>query len=350
MKAVVVELKNGRAAVLAPDGAVNFIKDNDYSVGQLLDIDTAPVLQKTAAYVRIHSKPIAAAAAAFIITGSLFGADCYAYSSVTLDINPSFRYTLNPFDKVIDVDACNEDAESFIDEMSSVKGMSLERAIGQALDILENEQYISKDTEAVITISSHAGRKAGLEAKAYRSVESWNGSRQDKPDASKVDLEVIELTDELSDRAEKEHKSPGRIYLDEKENKEEPETGIDFPETTEVPNSPQPDNKDGQEPSDPRESGQPEAMPSVPSKSEPGQSAGPPSSEAPQYGQSDPQPSEPPSSEPSRPEPGQSAEPPSSEAPQYGQPDPQPSDPPEYGQPDTQTGSPRDGQQGQERQ
>ena len=41
MKAVVVELKDGRAAVLAPDGAVNFIKDENYTVGQFLDIDTA---------------------------------------------------------------------------------------------------------------------------------------------------------------------------------------------------------------------------------------------------------------------------------------------------------------------
>ena len=51
MKAVVVEIKNGKAAVLAPDGAINFIKNNNYSPGQYLDTDTAPLSVRTTKYI-----------------------------------------------------------------------------------------------------------------------------------------------------------------------------------------------------------------------------------------------------------------------------------------------------------
>lgn len=215
MKAVVVEIKNGKAAVLAPDGAINFIKNNNYSPGQYLDTDTAPLSVRTTKYIRTHYKMLAAAAAAFIISGSLFAADGYAYSRMTLDINPSFEYTLNPFDKVIDVTAYNDDAAGFIDRMATVKGMSIERAIGQALDIMEEEQYIKGDTEAVITVSSHFRKEPHLEKKAYRSVDNWNITKSENKDDSRVELEVVELTEDLSDRAGKEHKSPGRIYMED---------------------------------------------------------------------------------------------------------------------------------------
>ena len=103
MKSVVVELKDGKAAVLAPDGAVNFIKDENYRVGQLLDINTAPVPVRLSDHTRKHAGMIAAAAMAFVIAGSAFAVDTHAASTVTLDVNPSLEYTLNIFDKVIKI-------------------------------------------------------------------------------------------------------------------------------------------------------------------------------------------------------------------------------------------------------
>ncbi|MCR4908250.1 MAG: hypothetical protein K5985_05410 [Lachnospiraceae bacterium] len=226
-KAVVIGIKEGRAAVLAPDGAINFIKDRNYRLGQKLDIDTSPVPVKTVKFVKAHSAMVAAAAAVLIVAGSFPAVNSYACSDVTLDINPSFKYTLNPFDRVLEVSVYNDDAGRYMDEMAGAKGKTLEKAIELTLDVLE-EDYIENETEAVITVSSRFKREEKLEEKVKKSVEYWNSEKQGEEDDSRINLEVIELTDELSDRAEKENRSPGSIYMEENSPKE-PEETTDIP-------------------------------------------------------------------------------------------------------------------------
>ena len=225
MKAVVVELKDGRAAVLAPDGAVNFIKDENYTVGQFLDIDTAPVPVKLADYVKKHSTAAAAAAVAFVVAGSAFAVDGYACTTVTLDVNPSVKYTLNAFDKVLDVEAYNDDGNVILNKMEDVKGKSFERAVEETLDIMEEDTFINGDTDAVITVSSRFGSDARIKRKASGLVDQWNGQREDSGKSDSVKLEIVELTEDLVDKANKENKTPGRIYMEEKEAEEKSGTG-----------------------------------------------------------------------------------------------------------------------------
>ena len=232
MKAVVVELKDGRAAVLAPDGAVNFIKDENYTVGQFLDIDTAPVPVKLADYVKKHSSAAAAAAVAFVVAGSAFAVDGYACTTVTLDVNPSVKYTLNAFDKVLDVEAYNDDGNVILNKMEDVKGKSFERAVEETLDIMEEDTFINGDTDAVITVSSRFGSDARIKRKASGLVDQWNGQREDSGKSDIVKLEIVELTEDLVDKANKENKTPGRIYMEEKEAEEKSGTGNE----KEVPN------------------------------------------------------------------------------------------------------------------
>ncbi len=222
MKAVVLELKGDKAAVLAPDGAVNFIKNNNYRVGQLLDEDVMPSGNKIIAFATKHSRYIAAAACAAIIAGSLTTANTYAYSRVTLDVNPSVEYTLNVFDRVIDMKAYNDDGQLIADELEkSIHGKKFETALEATLDLLEDDNYIEGDTDAVITVDSSSKRTFDLEGKAEAKVSAWNEGRKAEGIKDKVDLEIVELTPELEEEAAKKNMTPGRVYMNEKEAEKE---------------------------------------------------------------------------------------------------------------------------------
>ncbi len=217
MKAVVLELKGDKAAVLAPDGAVNFIKNNNYQVGQLLDEDVMPAGNKIITFATKHSRYIAAAACAAIIAGSLTTANTYAYSRVTLDVNPSVEYTLNVFDRVIDMKAYNDDGAVIAEELEkSIHGKKFEAALESTLDLLEDDKYIEGDTDAVITVDSSSKRAAALEEKAEAKVSAWNEGRKDEGKKDRVELEIVELTPELEEEAAKNNITPGRVYMIEK--------------------------------------------------------------------------------------------------------------------------------------
>ncbi len=218
MKAVVLELKGNKAAVLAPDGAVNFIKNKNYSVGQLLDIDTAPAGCKIIDFAARHTRHIAAAAMAAIIAGSMITANTYAYSRVTLDVNPSVEYTLNVFDRVIDMKAYNDDGAVIEEELGDqIHGKKFADALGVTLDQMENDNYIKGDTDAIVTVDSTSGKKTALKEDASESVKTWNDKRKSEGNKDKIELEVVEITPELEEKAEENHMTPGRVYLYEKQ-------------------------------------------------------------------------------------------------------------------------------------
>ena len=112
-----MSLRNGRAAVLSQDGTFNDIKDDNYSVGQTIEYKpegSRRILSLSTRAVRA----IAASVALVILAAGTFTANTYAYSTVTLDINPSLRYELNYFDRVLRFDAFNKDGEDIVNMIS----------------------------------------------------------------------------------------------------------------------------------------------------------------------------------------------------------------------------------------
>jgi|GEM_PF-2765608 len=154
MKAVVLEIKGRKAAVLSKDGVVSEVPDKNYAIGEEINMDE----KKKFNFGRNWTTAIAGMAAAFLV---LIGGGAVAYgtpvSYVTMDVNPSIQYTLNIFNDVIEAEALNEDAESVIPEIEW-KFQDIEDVIEQTIDALDDEGYLDKSNwdENGIVISVNA--------------------------------------------------------------------------------------------------------------------------------------------------------------------------------------------------
>ena len=179
MKAVVLEIRNGFAAALRDDRVVVKIR-RKCSVGDVIEINEKEGSTSRGRYRFMRSA--AAAAAALVLIGG--GAGTYTYqtafacSYVSLDINPSIDFVLNRMDKVISVDALNEDAEPVVEilEEEGVRGDSLEEALEKTQTILIENNYITEDEldYVLINVASDSDKRKEKLGKAANQVFGQN--------------------------------------------------------------------------------------------------------------------------------------------------------------------------------
>ena len=174
MKAVVLENRDGYAAVLTEEGTVVKVRGT-YEVGTTLAPDvlqTVLVTEQTKKTVRFpHARQIIAAAAALVmvVSGGLgyHTMTAQAYSYVTVDVNPSIEYTLNRLDKVIGVEAVNGNAEGIVSSltMAGVKGKTLTEALSLTGELLRTEGYLSEAEDYLLfsIVPGDEGRRDRLE-------------------------------------------------------------------------------------------------------------------------------------------------------------------------------------------
>ncbi len=163
MKAVVLEIRKGMAAVLREDGAVVKIKKKRYRVGDTIIVD----VQRKSRGLQIMRA--ASAAAAVLVAVSIGGVYHYttiqACSYVSLDINPSIEYTLNWQNKVLSVEAVNEDGEKIVELLKGeVKNKALLDALQVTTQILSEQNVLSEEEDYVlVNVASESDeRKAYL--------------------------------------------------------------------------------------------------------------------------------------------------------------------------------------------
>lgn len=158
MKAVVVEINKNQAAVLSDDGCVSTIKNQNYELGQIVQINNIKVsfAKKITA--------LAASAAAVVILGTGTWAYASPYTYVSIDVNPSIEFTLNRFDRVLKVDAVNEDGEDIINQIEpkELSNVSIQEAMIKTVDQIDTAGYLSGSDESgiVIATSSENSEKA----------------------------------------------------------------------------------------------------------------------------------------------------------------------------------------------
>ncbi len=206
MKNVVMELKNGKAAVLDERGIFHSIKDRGYEVGQVINLKENRV-------IRFPSQAIGAIAAIFfgvIVAGGGISAYALPSSRVTLDVNPSLRYELNLFDKVIDMGSFNNDGQEVVDRIyGTVKGSDIETAIDVTMDELDKEGYLDNETTSVvITSDSRVKDSDELNERMRSEVDAWKGSRQ-----KSVEVKTYVVNNELSKESEEKNISPGKLSV-----------------------------------------------------------------------------------------------------------------------------------------
>ncbi len=180
MKAVIVEIKDNVAAVLSEDGRISKIKNKNYAIGQEV------TLKNTGKYIKLT----ASAAAALAIFATPAWAYLTPYSYVSLDVNPSFEFSVNRFDRVLEVKAANDVGEKVIGEMSvaGLKNKEINEAVKNVLVELKDKGYIieGKEGGVVVAASSKSQVKTDeLAASLKITVEEAVDFKSGKPDKVK---------------------------------------------------------------------------------------------------------------------------------------------------------------------
>lgn len=158
MKAVIVEVKDGYAAVLSDDGCIETIKNKDYVIGQVIKLNT-PKIKFTK---QLSVFAASAAAVALLSVGTWAYASPYTYVSV--DVNPSIEYSVNRFDRVLTVKAVNDDGDEILEKISlnDLKNQTIEQALKATVSQIAAAGYFNGEIEGglIITTSSKDDEKA----------------------------------------------------------------------------------------------------------------------------------------------------------------------------------------------
>jgi len=151
MKSVVLETKNGFAAVLSDDGTITKVKNKNYMIGQVIEMKI-PQISKMGTMKKWAA---CAASIAILSLGGGVGVWAYTtpYSYVSLDVNPSIEYAVNRFDIVIGVTAVNDDGESILDQidLKDLNNSNIKDAIEQTIDQIAEDGYFDGSTTTSIT-------------------------------------------------------------------------------------------------------------------------------------------------------------------------------------------------------
>lgn len=212
-----MSIENGKAVIIDDEGRISTIDDAGFSVGEELEINvkTRTVSEKLMIFAK-KNMPVIAAAAAFVVmlSGGVGYVNTHTYSTVTLDINPSLRYSLNLFDKVIDVDSFNDDGEEIVEKIANEsKGRTLENVVSITLDELDRTGYVGEDTSVVVTLGSRVDSEDKLENEVQESVTKWNDFQTSEGVTKSVNVETVRVTPQMADMAREKGVSPGKIYI-----------------------------------------------------------------------------------------------------------------------------------------
>ncbi len=141
MKAVVLEIRGNKAAVLSSDGTVMTVSNQNYSIGEDIDMKQ----EKSFRFGRNWATAAVGMAASLLI---FCGGGVLAYntpvSTITMDINPSIEYSVNIFDDVIEATALNPDGKDIIAEVDWKYG-KLSSVIDETIAVLEDMDYLDPD-------------------------------------------------------------------------------------------------------------------------------------------------------------------------------------------------------------
>jgi len=165
MKAIIVEVKGKHAAVLTDGGVVSKIKNRNYYIGQEIVIknNSNKLIRMTAA-----------AAAAIMIFVTPAWAYYTPYSYVSIDVNPSFEFYINRFDRVLTVKGFNDDGRELSKNISidGLKNKEIQSAVKSVLNELKTKGYIVEGEEdsVIIAASSKSDEKKDILSKKLRTA------------------------------------------------------------------------------------------------------------------------------------------------------------------------------------
>ena len=187
MKAVIVEIRGNYVAALSDNGRVYRIKNDNYAIGQEINMKK-----------QIFKNGIVKCFASCAAVAVLFAVPAWAYytpySYVSLDINPSIEYSINRFDRVLDVKAVNDDGGEILKQinLNGLKNKNIEEAVKEVLDEIIKDGFLTEVEEGgVVVAASSKGKEKSEELSARLKVTV---EKEVKKDAEKSDVEVEALS------------------------------------------------------------------------------------------------------------------------------------------------------------
>jgi hypothetical protein len=210
MKAVVVELKNNLAAVLSDDGCIVTVKNNDYEIGQIIQMSNP----------RIHftKKVVAFATSAAAIVLLSVGTWAYAspYTYVSLDVNPSIEFSVNRFDRVLRVNAVNDDGEEILNQISltNLKNKTIQDALTLTVGQISEAGYFDGDIEGAVVITTSSKGEEDAEELAQELQQSVINEATENGDD--IVVEAVSVGLERTREARELGVTPGKLNLVEK--------------------------------------------------------------------------------------------------------------------------------------
>lgn len=228
MRSVVLEINNGKAAVLDDTGVVRAVKDNDYAVGQVLYMSELELKKaeidpdsdrKYASRISRFTR-IAAAALAVIIIGGSATAYAAPVSTVTVaDGEETVEYKLNLFDRVVGVEATDDADDDLRAEVHELSGQVRGMKITDAMDVTAEKM----DAKRVITEESTAAERPEISV-SISGFRQRNASFNEQLDHKVMEIHERRQAERLGKPANTDHAAP---YSDNTEN------GTDTREDTE---------------------------------------------------------------------------------------------------------------------
>ena len=142
MKAVVLDIKKNKAVALSDDGMVKEVTSKNFRIGQTIEMETQSMKKMSKKY-----RNIAAGIAASLVI-LLGGGTAYAYNTpvahISLDVNPSVTYSVNAFNRVIDVIGANTDAEAFLQTIDW-DGENINKVVEDTILALKEANYLDNN-------------------------------------------------------------------------------------------------------------------------------------------------------------------------------------------------------------
>ena len=157
MKALVLEIREDKAAILTSEGQIIKVNNKQYRVGQeIIFKGPKEKIVDMTRYVRRWGTAIAAALFLFVSLGVSY-VTLKPYGVVSLDVNPSIEFTINRFDRVLNLSGVNDDGRDIvacIDEKKLIY-KNIEQAIDITLDTLRAEGYLKEEKDNYVVVAAN---------------------------------------------------------------------------------------------------------------------------------------------------------------------------------------------------
>lgn len=194
MKAVVLDITGSEATVMTHAGDIIGINDLGYEIGQEITIeDKKRPTDNFALRISRFMPAVAAAAAVIVILGGSGYVYYKPYGTVSLDVNPSIEYTINRFDRVLDVNGVNDDGSEIVSELDikSLKNKDIETAIEETITQIEADGYMEEEDGNYVVVTANTGRDEHTDRLIDKLDRTVAGHKGVEPIAVKVSADEL---------------------------------------------------------------------------------------------------------------------------------------------------------------